>query len=122
MSKRLMKKVHTLHLPRGREAFFGNIRSRVTIKNSRINVNALGLRGGRVWLIEEGLSEVRLQKGGLINMWLVISFSETKNKNRFGEKVRFCLGPIKSEVPTDFLGDCRWGGNRSVKCSDRQGP
>lgn len=64
---------------------------------------------------------MRLQKGDLINIWLVISFSETKNnRNRFGEKVRVCLGPIKSEVPTDFLGDFRWAGNRrSVKCSDR---
>lgn len=48
-------KVHMLPLPGGREAFFGNVGSRVTIENNRINVNALGLRGGRVWLIEEGL-------------------------------------------------------------------
>lgn len=98
-------KVHTLPLPGGREAFFGNVGSRVTIENSRINVNALGLRGGRVWLIKEGLSEVRLQKGGLINMWLVISFSETKNnRNRFREKVRFCLGPIKIRGAYRFSG------------------
>lgn len=63
---------------------------------------------------------MRLQKGGLVNMWLLTSFSETKN--RLGEKVRFCLGPFKLEVPADFLGDCRWAGNRSVNCSDRQGP
>jgi hypothetical protein len=100
-------------------------------------VDCLGLRGGGVWLGEEGVSELRLEKGGLSNRWLVTSFLEirkdrsgdillrqkTTGINRFNGESKNCFGCIKSEVHTDFLRDYRYAGDRgSMKCDDRKVP
>lgn len=63
----------TFPLPRGRKWFFDNIGTRTTAESNS------GLRDIGVWLCEEGISEMRLQKGGLSDRWMVTSFLEIRN-------------------------------------------
>lgn len=84
-------------------------------------MNSLDLRGGRVWL-REG---VRVQKGGLSNVWLMIPFLETRdNGNRFrGGSKNSVLDPLNLRCLQIFWGSVRWTGYRlSMKYEDRQCP